>query len=42
MARNALAKAAILKDSRDCEIREIPVSTDMQPAPKAGCLFVGY
>jgi hypothetical protein len=35
-ARITLAKAAILEESRDCDPREIPVSTDMQPASQAG------
>jgi hypothetical protein len=42
IARNALAKAAILGDSLDCTPMRIPVSADMQPASQAGCLFVGY
>jgi hypothetical protein len=42
VARNALAKAAVLEDSRDCRAREIPVPADMQPASQAGCLFVGF
>jgi hypothetical protein len=42
IARNALAKAAILGDSRDCDVHENSGFDRYAARRQAGCLFVGY